>query len=126
MRTKILAVATAALLAFSLAAHAAEAVPVDPEGDQVSDAVDIAMFCGAAFTVASMSDQVTADEKAASEQMATMSFARAKTALDADGVAETEYDRLTKFYVDAAIADMSAGTENMRYSSDECVAEAQK
>ena len=121
MRTKLLAVATLALLTFSMPAFAQDDVP---EEDQVSDAVDIAFWCGAAFTVASMSDSVTAEEKDASEQMAALAFARAKTALDADGVEASEYDRLTQFYVESAVAAVGTGEEEMRYTSDECVAEA--
>ncbi len=121
MRSNIFAFATAALMAFSLPGYAEDAVAA---ADQVSDAVDIAMFCGAAFTVAAKSETATAEEKAASDQMATLAFGRAKIALDADGIDEAEYDRLVQFYVDAAVADMTAGVEEMRYSADECVAEA--
>lgn len=121
MRSKILAIATLAVLTFALPAHAEEEVPAE---DQVSDAVDIAFWCGAAFTVAAMSDDLSADEKAASDQMATLAFARAKTALDADGVETSEYDRLTDFYVESAVAALKTGEEDMRYTSDECIAEA--
>lgn len=121
MRTKLLAVATLALLTFSFPVYAQD--DVAPE-DQVSDAVDIAFWCGAAFTVASMSDDLSAEEKSASDQMATLAFQRAKTALDEDGVEEGEYDRLTDFYVESAVAALGTGEEEMRYTSDECVAEA--
>ena len=119
MRTKLLAVATAALLALCPAAYAQ-----DSADEVVSDAVDIAMWCGAAFTVAAMSEELTPDEKAASEQMATLAFARAETALVADGIEAGEYDRITDFYVESAVAALATGEEDMRYTSDECVAEA--
>ena len=115
MRTQLLAVATAALLAFSLPVHAEE---------EVSDEVDIAFWCGAAFTVAAMSDDLSEEEQAASDHLATLAFARAKDALDADGVETSEYDRLTDFYVESAVAALQTGEEDMRYTSDECVAEA--
>ena len=121
MRTKLLAVAALALMTLSLPTYAQDAVPAE---DQVSDAVDIAFWCGAAFTVASMSDDLTAEEKAASDHMADLAFARAKGALDADGIEASEYDRLTDFYVSSAVAALSTGEEEMRYTSDECVAEA--
>jgi hypothetical protein len=121
MRTKLLAVATLALLTFSIPAFAQDAVP---EEDQVSDAVDIAFWCGAAFTVASLSDDLSAEEKAASDHMADLAFARAKKALDEDGIEAGEYDRLTDFYVTSANAALSTGEEDMRYTSEECVAEA--
>lgn len=121
MRTKLLAAATLALLAFSMPAFAQDVVP---EEDQVSDAVDIAFWCGAAFTVASLSDALSAEEKAASDQMADLAFARAKKALDEDGIEDSEYDRLTDFYVTSANAALSTGEEDMRYTSEECVAEA--
>jgi hypothetical protein len=122
MRTKLIAaIATLALLTFSVPGFAEDEVP--PE-DQVSDAVDIAFWCGAAFTVASMSDELTEAEKAATDQMATLAFARAKDALDADGVEASEYDRLTDFYVGSAVAALQTGEEEMRYTTDECVAEA--
>ena len=121
MRTKLLAVATLALMTLSLSAYAEDAVPAE---DQVSDAVDIAFWCGAAFTVASMSETLTDEEKAASDHMADLAFARAKSALDEDGIEATEYDRLTDFYVSSAVAALSTGEEDMRYTSDECVAEA--
>lgn len=126
MRITRFVAAGALLAAFSFPAFAEDAVPQDAEGDTVSDAVDIAMFCGAAFTVAAKAETNTAEERDASDKMATLAFARAQKALDEDGVEAGEYDRLIKFYVDAAMSDMNAGTENMRYSPDECVAEAQK
>lgn len=118
MRTKIFAVATAALLAFSIPAHAETAA-----NDEVSDAVDIALWCGAAYTVAANVPDVTAEDAASSNEMANLAFARAKLALDADGIAETEYTRLVNFYVDAAMTDMTTEVE-MRYSDEECAAEA--
>src|SRR3954471_24263463 len=100
MRNTLLAVASIALMTFSFPVYAQDDVPAE---DQVSDAVDIAFWCGAAFTVASMSDDLPADQKDASKQMADLAFARAKTALDADGVEASEYDRLADFYVSSAV-----------------------
>lgn len=120
MRSSILAVAALGMLAFATPAFAQTA----PEDEEVSDAVDIAMWCGAAFTVAATSDELPADQKAASDQMAGLAFARAKTALDQDGVEEGEYDRLVDFYVSSAVAALKTGEEDMRYTADECVAEA--
>ena len=123
MRTQLLAVAALALMTFSFPAYAQDAAAV-PEEDQVSDAVDIAFWCGAAFSVAANSDDLPADQKAASAELAKKAYVRARKALDADGVEASEYDRLIDFYVDSAIAALSTGEEDMRYTPDECVAEA--
>lgn len=120
MRSSILAIAALGMLAFATPAFAQG----NPENENVSDAVDIAMWCGAAFTVASLSEDLPADQKAASDQMATLAFARAKTALDEDGIEEGEYDRLFDFYVSSAVAALETGKEDVRYTADECVEEA--
>ena len=59
MRTKLLAVATLALMTLSLSAYAEDALPAE---DQVSDALDIEFLCCADFTVSSMSETLTDEE----------------------------------------------------------------
>jgi hypothetical protein len=119
MRLKLLAVA--ALLAFSTPVFAQDAAPANEE---VSDAVDIAFWCGAAFTVAAMKEGITPEDKAAADELATKLFARAETALAADGVEKSEYDRLTDYYVNEAVAQVHQQSEEPKYTVEECTAEA--
>lgn len=111
MHAKIASIAAAALFAL--------ATPVFAEDAVVSDDVDIALWCGAAFVVASQSDELTGEQVEATATLADLSFAKALTALEADGVEEAEYDRLVQFYVEAAFTDLTTDAE-MRYTSDEC------
>lgn len=110
MHAKLVSIAAVALFALATPAFAE---------DVVSDDVDIALWCGAAFVVASQSDELTAEQAEATETLADLSFAKALVALEADGVEAGEYDRLVEFYVEAAFTDLTTDAE-MRYTSDEC------
>lgn len=117
MRSSILAIAAVGMLAF-----AAPAFAQDTDEDSVSDAVDIAMWCGAAFTVAHTSAEAAGEDTAALDAAATKAFEHAKTALDEDGVEAGEYDRLVDFYVTSAVEDLTSGSTDTRYTADECTA----
>ncbi|KKB82813.1 hypothetical protein VW29_14705 [Devosia limi DSM 17137] len=114
MTARLLAtVAAAAAMSFSAPAFAQE---------EVSDAVDIAMWCGAAFTVAAQADDTPAEQAESSNAVAAILFAKAELALEADAVAETEYDRLVEFYVEDAFAQVINETGDTRYTPEECLA----
>lgn len=115
MNAKLLAALAAAVLMGFVA-------PSFAQEEEVSDAVDIAMWCGAAYTVASKVDGMSAEDVTNTEAAAELAFAKAHAALVEDGVEEGEYDRLISFYVDAAVQDMTSTATEMRYSDDECVA----
>lgn len=115
MTTKLLAaLAATALLTF--------AIPAFAQDEEVSDDVDIAMWCGAAYTVVTKVDGMSEADIANANQSAELAFAKAHDALVADSVEEGEYDRLVSFYVDAAIADMTNAEAELRYSDDDCSA----
>lgn len=116
MRSSILAIAALGLLAFATPAFAQAA----PEDEEVSDAVDIAMWCGAAYTVAHKTAAEAGEDGSVAEAAAAKAFDHAKAALDEDGVEAGEYDRLIDFYVSSAIEDLTSGTEDTRYTADEC------
>ncbi|WP_354061426.1 hypothetical protein [Devosia sp. 2618] len=114
MKAKLLAVLTAAAL-LSLAAPS-----FAQDEEEVSDDVDIAMWCGAAYTVTTQIDGMSAEDVASANTLAELAFAKAHAALVADQVEEGEYDRLVSFYVDAAVEDMTSAEPDMRYSADDC------
>lgn len=114
MTAKLLAIlAAAAVMSFAAPAFAEE---------EVSDAVDIAFWCGAAFTVAAQVEGTPADQVESSNALAAILFAKAEVALQADGVEEAEYDRLVDFYVEDAFAQVVNETEETRYTAEECLA----
>lgn len=116
MRSSILAIAALSLLAFAAPAFA----QTNPENEDVSEAVDLAMWCGAAYTVAHTSAEAAGEDTGDLDAAASKAFDHAKTALDEDGIEAGEYDRLIDFYVSSAVEDLTSGTEDTRYTADEC------
>ncbi|HEY0034236.1 MAG TPA: hypothetical protein VGB81_13300 [Devosia sp.] len=117
MRSSILAVATAVVLAFSMPVFAQDA-----EEELVSDEVDIAMWCGAAYSVASQIEGTSEADAAAATESANAAYAQARVALEEDQIEKSEYDRLVEFYVDAAVADMTNPEAELRYTDEQCSA----
>ena len=115
MRSSILAVVAAVLLVIPAPAFAQ-----DSGEETVSDAVDIAMWCGAAYTVASQIDGTSEADAAAASGMADAAFEQARIALEADQIEEGEYDRLVEFYVNAAVEDITNPDTELRYSDQDC------
>lgn len=114
MTAKLLAVlAAAAVMSFAAPAFAQE---------EVSDAVDIALWCGAAFTVAAQVEGTPADQVESSNALAAILFAKAEVALQEDGVEEAEYDRLVEFYVEEAFAQVVNEAEETRHTAEDCIA----
>jgi len=118
MRSSILAIAALGMLAFATPAFAQS----NPENEDVSEAVDIAMWCGAAYTVAHKTAAEAGEDGSAAEAAAAKAFEHAKTALDEDGIEAGEYDRLIDFYVSSAVEDLTSDSEDTRYTADECAA----
>ncbi|KKC38717.1 hypothetical protein WH87_07265 [Devosia epidermidihirudinis] len=115
MTVKLLAaLAATALLTF--------AVPSFAQEEEVSDDVDIALWCGAAYTVVTKIDGVSAEDAAEANKAADAAFAKAHAALIADNIEEAEYDRLVEFYVEAAVEDMTNAEADLRYSDEDCSA----
>ena len=113
MNSKILAAFAVVLLMGFVAPAFAE--------EDVSDAVDIAFWCGAAFTVAAQVEGTPTDQVESSNALAAILFAKAEVALKADGVDEAEYDRLTDYYVSDAFAQVVNETADTRYTAEECL-----
>ena len=116
MRSSILALLTTAVLAFASPAYAQDA------SEEVSDAVDIALWCGAAYSVASQMEGATEASAADASAAAEAAYAKARVALEEDQIEESEYDRLVEYYVDAALEDIINPDAELRYSDEECLA----
>jgi hypothetical protein len=116
MRSSILSLAIAALLAFSVPAHAQDAV----EEETVSDAVDIAIWCGAFYYFASQGAGPETDEGKGYTEMANAAYAEARVALEEDGVEASEYDRIIEYYVELVVEDLSTEGAELRYSEQDC------
>ena len=81
--------------AASLAAMAVLAWPLPAmAGEDVSDAVDQALWCGAAYAALTQIDGMSEDDIASADARATATFVVAVDAMSQDGIAETDYDRL--------------------------------
>lgn len=117
MRSSILAIAAASLLVFAAPVYAQDAAE-----EEVSEAVDIALWCGAAYSVAAEIGGMSEADAAAATQAADASYAKARVALEEDEVEAGEYERIVGFYVDAAVEDFSNPDAELRYSDEECTA----
>lgn len=110
---------TAAVTTLALAILVA---PGFAQDEEVSDAVDKAMFCAAAYSVVTQVPGMTPEQISNAEAASTLAYAKAKTALEEDGVDPAEYDRLVGEYVDMAVENLTDANADLRYSDDECTA----
>ncbi len=113
MRSSILAIATAALVAFSLPVFA-------QEEETVSDEVDIAIWCGAFYSFAAEGAGPETEEGKAYTEAANVAYAEARLALEADEVEPSEYERIIGYYVDLVVEDLSTEGAELRYSEEDC------
>lgn len=88
--------------------------------EEVSDAVDQALWCGAAYTAVTQVEGMSEDDIAAAESAATDAFTVAAVAMQEDGIADTEHDRLVEYYVEMAVADLTNPDAELRYTDEEC------
>ena len=107
--------------AFATAAILGAALPAFAQ-DQVSDAVDQALWCGAAYAAVTQIDGMSQDDIASADAAATKAFAVALTAMEADGIDEAEHDRLVSYYTDIAVENLSNPEAELRYTDAECTA----
>ena len=108
--------------ALSVLAMAGLALPALAQDDLVSDAVDQALWCGAAYSAVSQIDGMSEEDIASAEAGATAAFTVAVAAMEEDGIAETEHDRLLEDYINMAVEDLSNPDAELRYSDAECEA----
>jgi hypothetical protein len=97
------------------------ALPVFAQ-EEVSDAVDQALWCGAAYTAVTQIDGMSEDDIAAAEAAGTAAFAVAAVAMEEDGIDEAEHDRLVEYYVEIAVENLTDPDAELRYSDEECQA----
>ena len=97
------------------------ALPVFAQ-DEVSDAVDQALWCGAAYAAVTQIDGMTKEDIASADAAATQAFAVALTAMEEDGIDEAEHDRLVSYYTDIAVENLTNPEAELRYTDAECTA----
>ena len=107
--------------AFGVLAFAGLTLPTLAQ-DEVSDAVDQALWCGAAYTAVTQIEGMSDDDIASADAAATAAFTVAMTAMDEDGIEASEHTRLVDYYVDMAIEDLSKSDAELRYTDAECTA----
>ena len=90
--------------------------------DEVSDAVDKALWCGAAYSALTQIDGMSKEDVASADARATATFVVAVDAMDEDGIAETEYDRLIDYYIEIAVDNLTNPDAELRYSDADCEA----
>jgi hypothetical protein len=90
--------------------------------DEVSDAVDQALWYGAAYTAVTQTAGMSDDEIAAADAAATAAFTVAVTAMEEDGIEVGEHTRLIDYYVEIAMEDLTNPDAELRYSDAECTA----
>ena len=90
--------------------------------DEVSDAVDQALWCGAAYTAASQTEGMSDDDIASADAAATAAFTVAVAAMEDDEIEASEHNRLVDYYVEMAMDDLSNPDAKLRYSDAECTA----
>lgn len=115
MRSCILALATAGLLAFAAPVFAQE------DGEEyVSDGVDIAIWCGAFYSFAAEGAGTETDDGKIYTEMAESAYAEARLALEADEVDPAEYEGIISYYVDLVVEDLSTEGAELRYTEQDC------
>lgn len=90
--------------------------------EEVSDAVDQALWCGAAYSAVTQIEGMSEDDIASADAAATAAFTAAAVAMEEDGIAETEHDRLVEYYVEMAVENLTNPDAELRYSDEECEA----
>lgn len=105
----------------SVLAIAALALPAFAQ-DEVSDAVDQALWCGAAYSAVTQVEGMSQADIDAADAAATTAFTIALTAMDADGIDPAEHDRLVEDYVEMAMDNLTDPDAELRYSDAECTA----
>lgn len=88
--------------------------------DAVSDAVDKALWCGGAYIALTQMQPMSADEIALADANATQAVAAAVLAMNADGIAESDHERMIDAYVEIAFNDLTQPEATLRYSDAEC------
>ena len=119
MRIRSSLLATAAFAACLAAAPTAFA---QAENESVSDQVDLTLWCGAYYGII---EQVAVDDpakQALAKDYGTQAYTQAVQAMIDDGIEETEYERLTKDYIDMAIEEVQSPEDDNRYTDDACFA----
>ena len=84
--------------------------------DEVSDAVDQALWCGAAYTAVSQTAGMSDDDIATADAAATVAFTVAVAAMEDDEIEASEHNRLVDYYVEMAMDDLSNPDADLRYS----------
>ena len=107
--------------ALSVLAVAGLAMPVLAQ-EEVSDAVDQALWCGAAYTAVTQIDGMSDDDIASADAAATAAFTVAMTAMEEDGIDAAEHDRLVEYYVEIAVENLHNPDAELRYTDAECEA----
>jgi len=90
--------------------------------EEVSDAVDQALWCGAAYAAVTQIDGMSEDDIVSAEAASTAAFAVAVIAMEEDGIEETEHKRLVDYYVEMAVENLSDPDAELRYSDEDCAA----
>ena len=107
--------------ALSVLAVAGLALPAFAE-DQVSDAVDQALWCGAAYSAVTQIEGMSEEDIASSDANATAAFNVALVEMEADGIDSAEHDRLVEYYVEMAVENLTNPDAELRYTDAECEA----
>ena len=107
--------------ALSVLAIAGMALPAFAQ-DEVSDAVDQALWCGAAYSAVTQIEGMSEEDVASADTAATAAFNVALVEMEADGIDAAEHDRLVEYYVEIAVENLTNPDAELRYSDEECTA----
>ena len=107
--------------ALSVLAIAGMALPAFAQ-DEVSDAVDQALWCGAAYSAVTQIEGMSEEDVASADAAATAAFNVALVEMEADGIDAAEHDRLVEYYVEIAVENLTNPDAELRYSDEECTA----
>ena len=107
--------------AFAVLALAGMVAPAFAQ-EEVSDAVDQALWCGAAYLAVTQIDGMSEDDIASADASAEAAFNVAAVAMAEDGIDEAEHERLVNYYVEIAVENLTNPDAELRYSDEECTA----
>ncbi|WEK06153.1 MAG: hypothetical protein P0Y65_07850 [Candidatus Devosia phytovorans] len=111
LATTVLAVAPAAF---------ATTFPANPAIQEVSADADIALWCASTYVVVSQMGGLDDAASATANAFADVAFGKANRILVADGIAESEHDRLISYYIEEAIHGVTGQLPELRYNDQVC------
>nr|WP_314259832.1 hypothetical protein [uncultured Devosia sp.] len=116
---RLVLVAAVALVSFAAPA-VANTFPTNPAVQEVSADADIALWCASTYVAVSQMGGLDDAASATANQFAEVAFDKADRLLVADGIAESEHNRLISYYLEEAIRGISGQLPELRYNDQVC------